>query len=366
MGRLAMIYPKLRSVGLRTSPRAKKLGLFRSWASGHPAWAAWQVTYRCNFQCSFCNYWQTPSRPENELSTDGFRQASRRLADLGAVLISLAGGEPLLRDDIVDIVEAVGRYHFPFITTNGWNATPQLAAEIFRAGCWGVSVSLDYADAARHDTQRGRQGAFDRAVAAVEMFSKARRYDWQRVNVMAVLVRDNLAEIEKLLKLARRLDAYVMVQPYSTLKTEDRSFSPASGGVGQHLLDLRRRYPNFLSNPYFLSRFDEFFATGAVPGCRAGRSFCNIDERGDVAICVEKRSQPVGNLLTTPPGDLVRRLHAAARENTCNNWWYNCRGEIEALSHPWGLLKSLPTYLFNRGRPSQQPTWRDPAGQAAE
>lgn len=364
MGRLAMVYPKLRPVGRRTSPRAKKLGLFRSWASGHPAWAAWQVTYRCNLQCSFCNYWQTPSRPEDELSTDGFREASRRLADLGAVLVSLAGGEPLIRDDIVDIVEAVGRYHFPFITTNGWKATPELAAEIFRAGCWGVSVSLDYADAARHDRQRGRAGAFDRAVAAVEMFSKARRHDWQRVNIMAVLVRDNLDEIEKLLKLAGRLDAYVMVQPYSTLKTEDRSFTPEAGGVSARLLDLRRRYPNFLSNPYFLSRFDEFLATGAVPGCRAGRSFCNIDQRGDVALCVERRGQPVGNLLTTRPGELVRRLHAAARENTCNNCWYNCRGEVEALSHPLGLLRSLPTYLFNRGRPSRQPTWRDPGSKA--
>jgi MoaA/NifB/PqqE/SkfB family radical SAM enzyme len=357
MSTVALIYPKLRPPGPRLSPLAKKLGLFRSWVSGHPLWLAWQVTYRCNLRCSFCNYWQHPSRPEEELSVAEFREASRRLADLGAILISLAGGEPLLRDDLVDIVEAVGRYHFPFITTNGWSATPELAGEIFRAGCWGVSVSLDYASAAPHDAQRGRAGAFDRALAAVEMFSRARRHDWQRVNVMCVLVHDNLAEVEKLLKLSARLDAYFMVQPYADIKTGDRTFL-ASAGVSRELLRLRRAYPNFLSNPDFLERFDRYLADGRVPGCRAGQAFWNIDERGNAALCVEHRSRPVGNVLTTAPGELVRRLRRAARENSCQRCWYNCRGEIEALYRPWGLLKSLPTYVFNRGRPSMQPRWK--------
>lgn len=355
MSSLALLYPRLRPPGPRLTPLAKKLGLFRSWASGHPAWIAWQVTYRCNLRCTFCNYWQQPSRPAEELTLEQFRDGSRRLADLGAVLVSLAGGEPLVRDDIVDVVEAVGRYHFPFITTNGWNVTEPLARELFRAGCWGVSVSLDYADAARHDEQRGRAGAFDRAVAALEILSKARRHAWQRVNVMCVLLDDNLGEIEALLKLARRFDAYFMIQPYSQLKTGEAAFT-ARSGASRHLLSLRGRYANFLSNPYFLERFDRFLAEGGVPGCLAGRAFCNIDERGGVALCVERRDRPLGNILTTPPAELVRRLHRAAAANTCTRCWYNCRGEIEALYSPMGLLRSLPTFLFNRGRPSMQPS----------
>ena len=357
MGRLALVYPKVRPPGRRTSPLAKKLGLFRAWASGHAAWISWQPTYRCNLRCSFCNYWQEPSRPEDELTVEEFRAASRRLADLGGILVSLAGGEPLIRDDIVDLVEAVARYHFPFITTNGWNASRQLADELFRVDCWGVSISLDYAEAARHDAQRGCPGAFDRAVAAVEIFSQARRHPWQRVNVMCVLLHDNLAEVEKLLKLAARLDAYFMVQPYSDVKTGDGRFRPAPGASAE-LLRLRREYPNFLSNPYFLSRFDRYLSDGRMPGCLAGRAFWNIDERGYVALCVEQRDRPLGNLLTTEPAELVRRLRRAARENACAKCWYNCRGEIEALYHPWGLVRSLPTYLFNRGRPSMQPKWQ--------
>ncbi len=357
MSRLSLAYAGAFGPHRRIGAVRKKIGLFRTWASRHPMWAAWQVTYRCNLQCSFCHYWQHPSRPEDELTTEQFREASERLAHWGTVFVSLAGGEPLVRDDLVEIVEAVAQYHFPFITTNGWKMTPPLARELFAAGCWGVSVSLDYSDAARHDAQRGRQGVFDRAVAAIEALSAARQHNWQRVNVMTVLVDDNLDEIEKILKLALHLDAYVMVQPYSSLKTGDPAFRPESH-VSERLLELRRRYPNFLSNPYFLAQFDRFLADGEVPGCRAGRSFCNIDERGNVAICVEQRHRPVGNILTDSPGELVSRLRRAGTENRCQSCWYNCRGEIEALCHPWGLLKSLPTYVFNRGRPSQQPGYR--------
>lgn len=360
MIRPAMIYPMVRRPKPRLTPMAKKLGLFRAWASGHPAWIAWQVTYRCNMRCTVCDYWREPSHPNDELTLKGFREGSRRLAELGSSLISLAGGEPLVRDDIVDIIDAVNQYHFPFMTTNGWRMTPELAREIFAAGAWGVSVSLDYADAEPHDQQRGRQGAFDQAVAAIEALSAARRHDWQRVNVMAVLVRDNLPHIERLLRLAARLDAYFMVQPYASAKTGDTSHAPEPGVV-RHLLRLRERYPNFLSNPYFLGQFDRFFERGHVPNCQAGRAFCNIDETGEVAICVEHRNQSVGNLLTTPPGQIVRGLHDAARRNRCGACWYNCRGEIESLYNLPGLVRSLPTYLFNRGRPSMQPDWQQKA-----
>ncbi len=356
MSLLSFAYARAFPVARRHRPLRKKIGLMRSFLSRHPMWVAWQVTYRCNLKCSFCNYWQSPSSPEEELTIEQFRLGSRNLARMGASLVSLAGGEPLVRDDIVDIVSAVGDYHFPFITTNGWNADERLAREIFRAGCWGVSVSLDYSSADRHDGQRGRAGAYERAVQAIETFSKARQHAWQRCNVMCVLVDDNLSEIEPLLKLAARHDAYFMVQPYSHLKTGEAGFGQR-GRVSEHLLELKRKYPNFLSNPRFLAKFDEFIERGEVPGCLAGRYFFNIDERGNVSICVEKRDEVLGNIVSSKARQLVDSLQRAGRANTCQRCWYNCRGEIESLASVRGMAASLPTYIFNRGRPSHQPSW---------
>lgn len=293
-----------------------------------------------------------------ELSVADFWRGSRKLSRLGSLLISLAGGEPLVRPDIVEITEAVARWHFPFITTNGWFSNEGLAEDLFAAGLWGVSISIDYADPERHDRRRGMPGAFERAVRAVEQFSRARVHKWQRVNWMAVLMEDNLDQIEPMIRMAAERGAYFMVQPYGVRKTGVGRFAHAYDGmVGSHLLALRQKYANFLSNPYFLSRFDAAL-NGGVRGCLAGRGFFNIDSVGDIAACVEERERPVANLFRDSAREIVRRLKADDVRKRCKACWYNCRGEIEALYNLQGLVQSLPTLLFDRGRPPAR--WRSP------
>jgi len=289
-----------------------------------------------------------------EQTVEQFEEGSRRLARLGSLFVSLAGGEPLLRPDIVDIVRAVARWHLPFITTQGWFATPALARQLFDAGLWGVSISIDYANPQRHERARSMKGCHEKAVRALEHFSAARRHKWQRVNLLAVLLNDNLDEIEDLIRLAADREAYFMVQPYCELKTGLTRYHCAGRGVSARLLELRRKYPNFLSNPVFLSKFDQFL-NGGVPGCRAGRAFFNIDSVGDVAICVEERPRPVANLYRDAPRQIVSALRRAAAGNTCQACWYNCRGETESLYSPISLWHSLPTYFLDRGRPPRAP-----------
>jgi len=330
-------------------PLAKKHRLFRAWTSRHALWCAWQVTYRCNFRCRFCHYWHDPLGLAPEPSVADYSRGARRLASYGTMLVSLAGGEPLLRTDLPEIVSAIGEYHFPFVTTNGWFVTPQVARDLMQAGAWGVSVSIDFASPRRHDAARGMDGAWRHAWRAVELLGAARVHKWQRVNVLAVLMEDNLDDMEPLLHMAAERNAYFMVQPYGHLKTGSASHAHNNGPVGPRLLALRRKWHNFLSNPNYLSRFDDFLA-GGVGGCMAGRAFFNIDSTGDVAICVEKRRRPVANLFRDGAALIHRRLREASRSNTCADCWYNCRGEVESLYSPWGLWKSLPTYLFDRGR----------------
>jgi hypothetical protein len=57
----------------------------------------------------------------------------------------------------------------------------------------------------------------------------------------------------------------------------------------------------------------------------------------------------VANLYRDSFGAVRDRLHQAARGNACRDCWYNCRGEVESLYNPTGLLKSLPTLFLDRG-----------------
>ena len=336
------------------STAQKKFRLFRAWSGGYPVWCTWQVTYRCNFRCRFCHYWRDPMGSLPEQSLEDIRTGSRKLAQMGSMLVSLAGGEPLLRGDIVDVARAVAEFHLPFITTNGWDLTDELAQDLYDTGLWGVSVSLDYANAASHDKARGRPGAFDRAVRGLEALAKASRRDYQRINVMAVLLHDNIDEMEPLMQLAAEYDAYFMVQPYGQRKTGDARFVHKRGPLAERLLELKARYPNFLSHRTFLSRFDAA-VNGGVRGCRAGQAFFNIDSTGDVAICVEERDHPVANLYRDSATRISRALKDRAKHNACRECWYNCRGEVEMLYDPVDIWRSLPQYVFNLGSPSQRP-----------
>jgi MoaA/NifB/PqqE/SkfB family radical SAM enzyme len=321
----------------------RKLGVASSYFLRRQFWAAWQVTYRCNFRCSFCDYWTDRFPSEGELAPEQFAIGGAKLFEIGNMMISLAGGEPLLRNDLPAIVAALAAHHLPMITTNGWLATEDVARELWKNGLYGASVSIDFDDAEKHDAARGVKGAYERAVKALDAFSRTRTQPRQKVNLMAVLRRDNLNEMEKLILLAKRHGAYFMVQPYCTMKTRNPAFTHAEN-VSEHLLALKRKHKNFLSNTEFLARFDEA-AKGGVAGCLAGRSFFNIDHKGDIAKCVEDMDHPIGNILTMSAEEIATGLANAHRENTCSQCWYNCRGEVEVMYSAHGLLTSLGKVL---------------------
>jgi MoaA/NifB/PqqE/SkfB family radical SAM enzyme len=317
----------------------QKLGVIASYFLKRLFWVAWQVTYRCNFRCSFCDYWTDKYPSDNELTPEQFARGGDKLFEIGNMMISLAGGEPLLRKDLPDIVEALAKYHMPMITTNGWLVTEELARELWQRGLYGASVSIDFDDPQKHDQARGVKGAYDRAVAALDIFSRTRTLPRQKLNLMAVLRRDNAAEMEKLILLAQKYNAYFMVQPYCSLKTGNKALTP-EGNISAHLLALKKKYKNFLSNAEFLARFDKALNTG-IAGCVAGRSFFNIDHKGDIAKCVEDMENPIGNILDMTSEGIVRGLAKAHRENTCSQCWYNCRGEVEVTYSPRGLVTAL-------------------------
>jgi radical SAM protein with 4Fe4S-binding SPASM domain len=280
---------------------------------------------------------------EEELSVSEFASGARKLRELGPMFISLAGGEPLIRKDLPQIVSAVSAYHFPFITTNGWLATPEKARRLFESGLMGAVVSLDFASRKQHDLNRGKEGAFERAVDAVRHFVEAKRDKVQKVNITAVLLKENIDEIEKLIVLAGKLGAEFTLQPYADIKTnghQDELITDhtITREVSRHLLKLKRKHPNFKSSREYLRRYDDFFREG-IDGCQAGRLFFNIDQRGDIAKCVEDMDNPVGNIRTIGIGELRNALLRKQMENRCRACWYGCRGEVECF-YTWNGIKS--------------------------
>jgi len=334
----------------------KKARLLKAFLLGRPVWVTWQVTYNCNYGCSFCTYWQNDFKSHEENSLEDFRLGAEKLSELGSLIVSLAGGEPMLRRDIHHIVDVLSRDHFPYLTTSGSGMTTKRARQLWEAGLWGCSVSIDYANPDKHAEHRGVKFAFERALKAIDQLMDGRTdHSYQRVQIISVLTDDNLAEMPKLCALARELGVYWQVQPYSVMKTGNERQRHLRGAT-EVLLDLKQRYPEtFHTNRLYLERFDEAVNDG-IAGCIAGRAMFNIDNQMVVSKCVEfNTSEPCGSLRDQEMGAVLRNLHAAHERNTCTACWYSCRGEVEVLYEPRGFLNSMHSFLWqSRRQPERQ------------
>jgi len=290
-----------------------------------------QITYRCNFKCQICDFWKEWHDPADELSLEDIQTIGRKLHELGTIIISLAGGEPLVREDIYDIITALNAAgHFPILITNGWYVDEAVARDILRAGLQEISVSVDYFDPARHDAQRGCPGAWDRAVRALELFHKHRPDRRNRVHMISVLMDDNLEDVEPLIRLCRELDVTYMITLYSWNRgTKARRLPDRS--VTEYLLGLKRKYPEFVTLTTYIEHLDQAVTEGGVGNCKTGRLLMNIDNRGNVARCTERLDEPVGNLLTEDVQTIRRRLWHVADTQHCAQCWTSCRGFAESM-----------------------------------
>jgi radical SAM protein with 4Fe4S-binding SPASM domain len=221
--------------------------------------------------------------------------------------------------------------------------TPELARALFSAGIYEVSVSLDYADSEKHDRQRGRPGAFDRAVSALQILQENRVEPFQRVHMISVVMGDNINEIENLILLARDLGVTYLVTLYSS-KRGDQPFGSANSGLSRHLLSLKEKYPEFVSLHGYLAKFTQANAGGGNAPCYAGVNLMNIDSQGDVTTCIDRLENPAGNILTDNIKVIQKTLLARQRANTCARCWTSCRGSIETMMYGGSRMSNLRDY----------------------
>jgi cyclic pyranopterin phosphate synthase len=104
------------------------------------------VTQRCNLRCIYCHA-EGERSPETEIPLEDVREILRVAASLGIRSVKFTGGEPLIREDILDIVRAVPRGMESSMTTNGI-LLGRYARQLRDAGLSRINVSLDSLDPA--------------------------------------------------------------------------------------------------------------------------------------------------------------------------------------------------------------------------
>jgi len=289
-----------------------------------------QLLYSCNFKCRICDFWKKDYLNKPQLSVEDIKVIALKIKKLGPQVISIGGGEPLMHNDIIKIASILAENNFPVMICNGWFMTDKFAKELFKAGMYEVSISIDYATASKHDSQRGVNGAFDKAVKALKMLNENRVHPYQRVHLISVVMDDNLEDIPELIKLAKNIGVTYLVTLYSSNRgKKDNRISNLK--ISEYLLKLKKDNPEFVALRGYLSRFSEAAANNGIDQCRGGINFFNIDSQGNVSFCIDHLENIAGNILKDDMEIIIKNLKNAALENKCAGCWTSCRGSIETL-----------------------------------
>jgi pyrroloquinoline quinone biosynthesis protein E len=103
--------------------------------AGPPLWLLAEVTYRCPLHCVYCSNPLDFAKVEDELSTADWQRVLREARALGAVQLGFSGGEPLMRDDLADLVaEAHGLGFYTNLITSGAGLNEARIYELKTAG----------------------------------------------------------------------------------------------------------------------------------------------------------------------------------------------------------------------------------------
>ncbi|MBV1714331.1 MAG: SynChlorMet cassette radical SAM/SPASM protein ScmE [Desulfarculus sp.] len=134
-----------------------------------------EITSRCNLRCRYCYFFNNPEVVYRDLPTGEWLTFFDELGSLGVMTVTLAGGEPFIREDLPVLLEGIvrNRMRFAFLS-NGTLIDDEIAAFIAGTGrCEHVQVSVDGSSAQAHDSCRGK-GSFEKVLRGIHTLQRHR------------------------------------------------------------------------------------------------------------------------------------------------------------------------------------------------
>ncbi len=313
-----------------------------------PVYVHWAVTSRCNLRCRSCTIWERDSA--DEICGDDVAALADVLAEIGCLQVSLGGGEPALRDDLVEIVSTLlERGIRTRVLTNGVAMVPALARELLDAGLREFSFSLDSLDPKIQEEMDNTPGAYSKRLRNLAALAEMLPERGCLPMLNTVVTPHNFRELPTIVELAGELGFHASLIPIHLPPCADDEhrfygqapelrFDEESGAelreIYNEIIALKRRGGPIINSSTFLERSPDYLLEGhAEWPCRAGELFFSISPQGRVAPChafedrweVDFRDLPD----TLGSADYSRELEAKIAE--CEGCFRPCWAEISLL-----------------------------------
>jgi len=130
-------------------------------------------TLDCNLECSMCSVQKYKSVKRRQLATDDYARLASEGAKMGAIAVNILGGEPLLADNLREIISIFKRNHyFVLVVSNATLAKKECLRELKKCGLDAICFSLDSLDDAHNEGVRGSKGYVQRVLNAADVAKK--------------------------------------------------------------------------------------------------------------------------------------------------------------------------------------------------
>jgi radical SAM protein with 4Fe4S-binding SPASM domain len=252
---------------------------------------AWELTRSCNLSCLHCRAAAKNEKDERELKTDECKKVLDSIASFSSPVIILTGGEPLIREDIFEIIEHGRKKGLHMVlATNGTLLSKERARILKELGIKRISLSLDGKDSKSHDGLRGIEGSFDSVIHAARIL-KEEDFPFQ-INTTLTFI--NVDQIEPIYELSKSLGAcawhvFLLVPVGRAKEIRDQSLKAKEyEETLERIYELERRREMDIKvtcAPQYYRILKEKGEVLKGSGCLAGKSFMFISNVGIAQPC---------------------------------------------------------------------------------
>lgn len=286
-----------------------------------------ELTYRCNLACSFC-YLRHCGRLNSggaELSADQVKQVIRRFKP--GTDFYLSGGEPLLREDILEIAAFIKKSGSRFgINTNGTLLRGELLEKTAALSPEYVIFSL-HGPEALHDELSGKKGAWRALVRNMSLFARLAGPRTEII-VNCVVCRENAGSLAAVYRIAAKAGAhralfshlqFLRQKEADGLKGELEEGGVVTPGLNNYAADTAliagqlakikaysRGGPHFEIRPFMDEAGLKKYYNGRLRpagSCSRALNSLNVEPGGKVRLCVSYGMR-IGGALETKLGDM--------------------------------------------------------------
>ncbi len=302
------------------------------------------LTERCNSKCKYCLCWKVKDMPEP--STEEVKEVLDSLARLGTRIITLAGGEPFLRQDLLELTAYTANLGIKTnVTTNGLVASIDKVNALFDAGLDSLTWSIDTLDPEIYEFVRGvpLTPVIRNLKKAIE--NKHCYPQKSSLNISCVISRHTIDSVQDVVRFATHNDMSINIQVvhpawYSEWFDQDHKYSqmvqfteedePKLEALIEDLILMKQEGYNIVTDTHYLQGIPGFGIRKEMPEgfhCLSGYETISINSKLDVYSCID--AGIMGNLREDKLEDLWfskqwQEHRDKMWELNCNKCWIIC------------------------------------------